>query len=168
MNYKTFLSELDKKLELYFNEYKDFILCREGCSHCCEKGDYPISQLELEYLMQGFIELDDNIKQAIKTNITNMEKGGACPFLINNRCSVYSHRPIVCRVHGLAFLCKENLVKVPYCANEGKNFSTVYSSGQISINPIKENLDTPNLLKYFEFGEIRNLADWIDSTLTKS
>jgi Fe-S-cluster containining protein len=29
---------------------------------------------------------------------------GQCPFLIDGACSVYSHRPVICRTHGLPLL----------------------------------------------------------------
>ena len=163
MNYQQFLSELDKKLEKYFNAHKEFIHCKLGCSFCCEKGDYPISRIELEYLMQGFISLDDETKILVQSNIKKMQKGGKCPFLINKKCSVYSYRPIICRVHGLAYICKDNTVKVPYCVNKGKNYVDVYKDGEIYINPILENLDTQKILKDMDFGEIRNLIDWLNN-----
>ena len=162
MKYKDFLDNLDKKLEEYFSAHKEFIHCKPGCSSCCEKGDYPLSKIELEYLMQGFISLDDETKIRVQNNIKNIEKGRTCPFLINKKCSIYSYRPIVCRVHGLAYICKENVVKVPYCVNEGKNYASVYKDGEITINPVLENLDTQNVLKDFDFGEIRNLCDWLN------
>lgn len=161
MNYQHFLSDLDKKLEQYYELHKEFINCKKGCCSCCKKGDYPLSQIELEYLMQGYISLDSNLKQKVQNNIKNMIRGESCPFLINNACAVYMYRPIICRVHGLAYLCKENLVKVPYCVNLGKNYNSVYENNEILINPIKENLDTVALIKDFQFGEIRNLAEWI-------
>ena len=111
--------------------------------------------------MQGYIGLDVDIKKAVQNNIKNIVKGEACPFLIDKKCSVYNFRPIICRVHGLAYLCRDEVVKVPFCAQEGKNYTKVYKNGEITINPIKENLDTQNLLKDFDFGEIRNLIDWI-------
>ena len=161
MNYKNFLDQLDKRLSLYSELHNKFIKCKKGCSICCEKGDYPLSQLELEYLMQGFIALNNEEKNIVKNNINQMKKGGKCPFLVNNECSVYTYRPIICRVYGIAYLCAKNIVKTPYCVNEGLNYSEVYKDGEIIINPIKENLDTPTLLKEFEFGEIRNLFDWL-------
>lgn len=121
-----------------------------------------MSQIELEYLMYGYAGLSDKDKITVQNNIQNIVKGGVCPFLIDKKCSVYSYRPIVCRVHGLAYICHDDVVKVPYCANEGKNYTKVYKDGEIEINPIKENLDTQNLLKDFDFGEIRNLYDWIN------
>lgn len=161
MNYKDFLEELDKRLQEYFEFHKEHINCAIGCSFCCENGDYPLSAIELEYLMQGFMSLNNQDKIIVQNNIKNIVQGGACPFLIDKKCSVYPYRPIICRVHGLAYLCKDNTVKVPYCAKEGKNYTKVYADGEITINPIKENLDTSVLLKDFDYGEIRNLIDWI-------
>lgn len=166
MDYKLFLDQLDEKLEKYRELHKDFICCKIGCSACCEKGDYPLSAIELEYLMQGYINLDTEKKKLVQENIKNMKKGENCPFLINNKCAVYPYRPIICRVHGLTYLywgrgkCRDK-VKVPHCTIEGKNYSKVYDGKEIFINPIKENLDTPNLLKDFDYGEIRNLYDWV-------
>jgi Fe-S-cluster containining protein len=162
MNYQKFLSDFDKKLKGYCEAHREFIHCKSGCSFCCEKGDYPISRIELEYLMKGFISLDNETKIKVQNNIKNIVKGGECPFLINKKCSVYFYRPIICRVHGLAYICKDNVVKVPYCVNDGKNYAEVYKNGEITINPVLENLDTQNVLKDFEFGEIRNLVDWLE------
>ena len=156
------MENLDKKLKCYFELHKEHINCHIGCSSCCENGDYPISQLELEYLMQGFIQLSDEDKKIVQNNMKHIKKGEACPFLVDKKCSVYSYRPIICRVHGLAYICYDEIVKVPYCAKEGKNYTKVYKDGEITINPINENLDTISILKDYNFGEIRNLADWLN------
>lgn len=158
---RAFFEKLDSLLEGYFQAHKAYICCKAGCSSCCEKGDYPVSELELKYLMQGFIELDSEKKLIVQKNIKTMQRGEACPFLIENLCSVYDYRPVICRVHGLAYICGNDTVKLPYCANEGKNYSSVYKDGEVFINPVKDNLDTPSLLKNFDYGEIRNLYDWL-------
>lgn len=160
--YEEFLKEFDKKLEIYFKSHQDFLCCKKGCSACCEKGDYPISELELKYLMQGFIGLENELKVKVQANFKNMIPSGACPFLINNACSVYSYRPIVCRVHGLAYLVEKGFVKLPYCVNTGKNYNKQYSSNEFIGEPIKEDLDTYKVLSAFEYGQIKNLYDWIN------
>ena len=162
MDYPQFIFDLDKRLEEYFKLHQEHINCRIGCSYCCENGDYPLSHVELEYLMQGYVKLSSKEKTIVQKNIKNIVKGGMCPFLIDKKCSVYPFRPIICRVHGLAYLCHDDVVKVPYCAQEGKNYADVYNDGEITINPIRENLDTQNLLKDFNFGEIKNLFEWIN------
>ncbi len=160
--YKKFLNDLDARLEDYSIKHAEHLCCKKGCSHCCEKGDYPISELELRYLMQGYINLESDKKLQVQDNISRLQKGGQCPFLIKHECAIYPYRPIICRVHGLAYICKENTVKVPYCANNGLNYSKVYESKTFSAEPILENLDTQNVLKNFDFGEIRNLCDWLN------
>lgn len=161
MQYQDFINDLDKQLKQYFELHSEHIHCRLGCSSCCETGDYPLSQKELEFLMQGFINLDDKTKIVVQNNIKNIKKGSVCPFLIDKKCSIYPYRPIICRVHGLAYLCNSEVVKVPFCANEEKNYSKVYKDGEIEINPITENLDTTFLSKKYDLGEVRNLFDWI-------
>lgn len=160
-DYITFLKDLDTRLDAYFKEQGEFICCKKGCSACCEKGDYPISELELRYLMQGYVNLNNDIKKHIQDNFKKIIKGDRCPFLINSECSVYEYRPIICRVHGLAYLYKEKTVKLPYCVNLGMNYSKVYSNNELLTEPINENLDTQNLLSELNFGEIRNIYDWI-------
>ena len=164
INYPEFIKELDKKLEKYFNSQSCNICCRAGCSSCCEKGDYPLSEIELEYLMTGFIELPAEVKIKVQENIKIMEKGGRCPFLIDKLCSIYPYRPIICRTHGLAYLMKDGRANVPYCVNEGKNYSNVYKKGELLAEPIKENLSTQSLISNFcQDYTVRNLYDWIKS-----
>ncbi len=161
MNYEQFIRELDVKLANYFELHKDYIHCKLGCCSCCEKGDYPLTSIELEYLMQGYIKLDNLTKQIIQQNIKTMKKGGACPFLVDKKCSVYKYRPIICRVHGLAYKYKENELKLPFCANSGLNYASILKNGEVIIDLVFENLDTQNLLKASEYGEMKNLYDWI-------
>jgi len=160
-DYENFIEHLDERLSRYFKEQAPYICCKEGCSLCCEKGDYPLTEPELHYLMQGFMKLKYETRQIIQTNIKQMEKGGVCPFLINKKCSVYKYRPIVCRVHGLAYRVKPQVIKLPHCAELGMNFKGVYVNGEFLATPENENLDTIPLVKIFDYGEMRNLYDWI-------
>jgi len=81
--------------------------------------------------------------------------------LLDKECSIYPYRPIVCRVHGLAYFYKEDKVKLPYCANTGKNFSKVYNKNDgFYGKPLGVNLDTPHVLDGL-YSEIRNLYDWL-------
>lgn len=145
---------MGSKIDEYFAAHKDYICCKAGCSECCEKGDYPVTEDELKKLMLGYSKLENAQKIRVQGNIKRLEKSGACPFLLDKLCSVYEYRPMVCRIHGLAYVIKDGVVKVPYCANSGKNYAKVYSDGEFRAEPIKENLD--KLL-----GNTRNLYDWI-------
>lgn len=171
--YEKFLAEFDKRLEKYFKN--PHIKCKKGCADCCMLGDYPFSRLEAEYLMAGFQSLHREIKDKIRDNIYRIKsenpKMYQCPFLIDNLCSLYNRRGIVCRTHGLAYL-SDGKIKLPECSNNGLNYSEVYnkSTGEVYLdNPIEENLridvvlKSPQAEKYkLESGEIRRLIDWFN------
>ena len=73
--YEKFLKEvLDPKLDKYFEEQCEFVKCKEGCSSCCEVGEYPFSRLELEYLMSGFVNLPFETKHKIKEEIKRLKR----------------------------------------------------------------------------------------------
>ena len=54
-------------------------------------------------------------------------------------------------------------MNVPYCANNGLNYSEVFKDGVFSTEPIKKCLNIDYILTDFdgEMGEIRPLADWL-------
>ena len=172
--YKKFLEEFDKQLGKYFDEHKQFLCCKKGCTDCCEIGDYPFSRLEAEYIMSAFVKLSVEKQKLIKQNIKNLQtiqknKMYACPFLIDKECALYDYRGIVCRTFGLAYVdC--GIVKLPECANLGLNYNKVYNKGKKEVtleNPVTENLRTDKVLhsplaeKYnLECGEIRPLIEW--------
>ena len=159
IDYEGFIKELDKRLRGYFESFGSSISCKRGCSECCERGDYPLTDIELAYLMRGYTELPPERRTIVQENIKNMVKGGVCPFLINKECSVYEHRPVICRVHGLAYFYKDKKVKIPYCVENGKNFSDVYTDETFNAQPINANLDTYHILEGF-YSEMKNMYDW--------
>lgn len=134
--YEIFLYTLNKELQKMFNNQAEFIKCKEGCSYCCEKGEYPFSELEFNYLIEGYKQLDSNTKKIIKENIKQINKEKSkntdkifmhkCPFLIDKRCSVYQNRGIICRTFGL--LCEHNdgRLTIPFCHEYGLNYAQLY------------------------------------------
>lgn len=134
--YEIFLYTLNKELQKMFDNQAEFIKCKEGCSYCCEKGEYPFSELEFNYLIEGYKQLDSNTKKIIKENIKQINKEKSkntdkifmhkCPFLIDKRCSVYPNRGIICRTFGL--LCEHNdgRLTIPFCHEYGLNYAQLY------------------------------------------
>ena len=166
--YEKFLKSFDEKLALYFERDKDKIKCQKGCTFCCENADYPLSLLEMKYLMQGFLRLDKDWHDRVRENIKKLKSRKKtssyhCPFLLDGECSVYARRPLTCRVHGLAYMRSDGIVKLPECARTGKNYSSNFDGQSIDFEPVKEDL---NLDKIFasapelDFGEIRSMINW--------
>lgn len=129
-NFEKFLASVNDDIEKIFNHQKEYIHCKAGCSFCCERGDYPISEIEFKYMMLAYNELDGNTQNIIKQNIQEIKKGNTdsykCPFLIENNCSIYSHRPFVCRTFGVLTEDAQGNPSFPFCATMNKNYSEIY------------------------------------------
>lgn len=141
--YQIFLKFFQKELGKMFSNQAEFIKCKEGCSYCCEKGEYPFSRLEFDYLLQAYKTLPAETKGRILFNIAQVNekmskhKEGLfmydCPFLINKSCSVYENRGIICRTFGLLCEHDDGRLTMPFCQEYGLNYSKVYNKekGQI-------------------------------------
>lgn len=156
---------------------------------CCESGDYPLSRLEMEYLMAGLTELDAEIQKKIRLSIktllnqkqkTNEQFIHRCPFLSDEKyCYLYERRGLVCRTFGLASFENYNgktCIKLPECAKAGLNYSDAFDGKDVEIEkfknygidaPVKHSLslyyyekNLPSDFSGLEFGEIRPLLDW--------
>lgn len=148
--YELYLKFMDRQLAKFFEEQSPYIFCKEGCCSCCQKGEYPMSGVEFSYMLIGAKKLPLEIVAEIENNMFRIKNEKAqhedndifrhaCPFLVNNRCSIYSHRAIICRTHGLAFFSAKGKLLVPACVNEGLNYSNVYDFETDSISVEKFN-----------------------------
>ena len=183
-NYEEFLRVLDSDLAKIFEYQKEYIYCKPGCSLCCERGNYPISKIEFDYMMKGYDRLESDIKNIIKKNIEEQKKGDpesyTCPFLIEHKCSIYENRPIVCRTFGVLTEDAKGQPGFPFCATVGLNYSKIYDSekgglsselafkGKFKIFPKifrlsnKVVMDLP-LAKELnvDFGEVKRMIDFL-------
>lgn len=130
LNYEKFLESINGDINKIFEYQREYLCCKKGCSHCCKRGDYPMSEIEFKYIMKGFEKLDENTKEIIKHNIQEVKKGDTdsyiCPFLIENQCSIYEYRPIVCRTFGVLTEDSNGNPAYPFCSTIGLNFSKIY------------------------------------------
>lgn len=129
-NYEKFLASVDDDLRKIFDYQREYIACKEGCAHCCKRGDYPMSELEYKYLMIGFEQLSETQKSQIKANMevakTSDRESYVCPFLIEDSCSVYQYRPLVCRAFGVLTEDSKGNPAYPFCTTLGLNFGKIY------------------------------------------
>jgi Fe-S-cluster containining protein len=190
--YKEYLKKLDQNLKGYFESQKEYICCKSGCSDCCRKSYYPVSEVEYDYVREGFNKLDETLKETIqqeavqilkdrrkflKTNADIMAFKYVCPFLRQDACVVYHHRPLLCRSHGLIYkdIEKENKIKVPNCVNIGLNYANIWDKDRkvfcdtkIKVLGLKppEAFDLSysvlmNKAADVDFGDIRMIFEWI-------
>ncbi len=191
-NYLKYLAMLNEKLSRFFISQKPYIFCKPGCSKCCENAQYPYTQIEFELLKIGFNSLPFDKKEIISKNIEKtleLKKQNkenkftyVCPFLIDNMCSIYPFRGIICRTFGLMNVDKDSGSDIPFCAYDGLNYSNVFDKEKriISKDMYKklnvqeepcayhiryEELIDPAFAKGygFEFGEVKPLINWFES-----
>lgn len=179
--YKEYLEFLDKKLSKMFEAQKPFIKCKEGCAYCCKEGEYPLSELEYVYMMLTYNELDDELRDKVTENIITLlkksrEKMYECPFLVDNRCSIYKARGVICRTFGLISYDDKDKKRIPFCVNLDLNYANVYdkekhiivSNAKDGTEPAAYNITrkvliTPKVEKQFDifFGDDKPLIEWL-------
>ena len=191
--YQIFLNLFMKEIDRMFNEQKEFIKCKEGCSYCCEYGEYPFSELEFEYLLDGYKLLDKSAKTKILENISKLNKDlyefkgdkfmYDCPFLIDKKCSVYNNRGIICRTFGLLTDHDDGRLTMPFCQSKGLNYSQIYDEelGQLVMEKdgkilaetepkayriARENVQKLSIAKNLniEWGESKTLLDLLNES----
>ncbi len=188
-NYIAYLEFLNQKLSKFFESQKPYIFCKKGCGQCCKHSQFPYSAIEFRYLLSGALTLDNKTQKKIELNIKNIlekkKKSRAkkflydCPFLIDNVCSVYNYRGVICRTFGLMTSTENQKIKAPFCAFKGLNYSNVLNlrKKNISVRKFKKLNTTSEPLgfnvsyKYLtctdyeeafniKFGESKPLIEW--------
>lgn len=95
--YKKLCDYCDGFWDRVYRKYPGAFACAPGCSTCCELPS--VNYLEA-FMIAG----------AIRNNKKKQPAGGTtgpCPFLDNDRCSIYASRPLICRTHGLLLKSEE-------------------------------------------------------------
>ncbi len=87
--------------------------CKKGCSKCCQT-DISVFEIEADRIRDWF-------KSQASTDKVNLLKlwslpsgNGSCTFLVNDSCTIYDARPVICRTQGLPlYVSSEN--SLDYC-----------------------------------------------------
>lgn len=189
--YKKYINSIQALLDKYFESQAEYICCKKGCSYCCEKGVYPYSELEFQYLTLGVLNLPNNEKSEVLDNISKLKEEyknfsgdkflHKCPFLKSDKtCAVYDYRGIICRNFGILQINDSGKVFMPFCQEHGLNYSKVYNNEtkNFDFNKVEE-LGYTHIPKPFpvsrellmdnsifeedplDFGESKALIEWL-------
>ena len=89
--FRSFRNETDALTRKLYPLYVDGMQCRKGCSSCC----IHLALLPLEIYV---ISLEAGIP--LCPDQAGRLSSGVCPFLKEDGCTIYPHRPLICRVFG--------------------------------------------------------------------
>lgn len=188
-HYINYLKFLDEKLSTFFKSQKPYIFCKSGCAMCCQNAQFPYSLTEMKYLLSGIEKLDEPTQAKIESNLQETlhkrqkYKGKKflydCPFLIDNACSLYGYRGVLCRTFGLMTTYEDGKLKAPFCCFKGLNYSNVLNLKTKTVSPLKfkklgvkedpcgfnvsyKFLSDPEFEQEFDFkfGDKKPLIDW--------
>lgn len=136
--YKKYLNTIQKTLDGFFEEQKEYISCHKGCAHCCKRGTYPYTRVEIDYLLLGLFKLEKKIQQGVVQRIRELKEQyqncedkknfmHRCPFLGDDDiCTVYEFRGLICRTFGLLNSMDDDRIAMPFCQSLGLNYSKIY------------------------------------------
>ena len=127
--YLNLIKGVDQLFNKMKDDYPQEVKCDQGCTECCY-AMFDLSLVEALYLNDKFNLLDQDLKNSIFINadktdrqITTIKKQlykehqqgtdeleilkmasrvkSRCPLLVEDRCVLYEHRPITCRLYGI-------------------------------------------------------------------
>ncbi len=129
---------LDSQLGPLQAQYQPYLACRKGCFSCCET-QYKIRYSEAVFLVEGFQQAPKDVQEQIRANLRGEGPTPVsyCPVLIEGACSLYEHRPALCRAYGLVLKLGPDLSTCPL------NFNGLPRQHLqvLDINPYYELLD---------------------------
>ena len=94
--YKSLVKEIEQHTDILETIHNKHMKCKNGCDMCCI--DFSIFPLEYHYI------LNEIEKENAKPELEGKSKGDICAFLKNHSCTIYEHRPIMCRTHGFPLI----------------------------------------------------------------
>jgi hypothetical protein len=167
MKYLESLQALQENASSFFDKtaskYEFEMKCKEGCSKCCHT-DISIFTWEAALIVNWFEKRPIQMKSILYTLWSKEQQKGEdpegqikdpCPFLYEDRCSIYLARPNICRTQGLPLLIDEEVDNCPLNFKDIKvpkddwldlnRLNTLSSFAQMTFE--KQNEDRKDILK---------------------
>lgn len=88
--YNSLVSEVDLLVDALADRLQDHIRCAPGCSSCCRA--FSLCSLEASLLA--------TLHRSV-SSVSLPRVDDRCRLLVDDRCSIYAHRPLICRTQGL-------------------------------------------------------------------
>lgn len=114
-DYLSLIEDVDRMVVDFSSRLHEHLRCAPGCSSCCRR--FSIAPIEAALIAE---QSEASLEScSIKTDDT-------CRFLIDDLCSIYLNRPLICRTQGLPIAYVDEIneqIDVSVCP---LNFSETY------------------------------------------
>jgi len=144
--YKSLTEKLDAHEVKVLQKYKEYIVCKKGCSDCCI--------LESVFPVDAYMIYSAFISGEISVDVLDFEESpGRCVFLKDDICTVYTARPVICRTHGYPVLVEG---KADFCPENFKDLTSLDSEYILDLENLNKALASINIIfqREIEEGEI--------------
>lgn len=96
-DYHQLLAALDAEIVRIGALHAAAISCGPGCASCCRA--FSVLPIEATCLLTAIGSLPTASRERLKRNLA--DGSDHCPLLMDDLCSVYGARPVICRTQGL-------------------------------------------------------------------
>jgi len=91
------LARIRKSVEALFAYADGYVACKMGCAYCCHQA-IDISRLEADYIQEKTGIRHAQVLAPHPRDPLSFSGKTPCPFLKEGACSIYEHRPLICRI----------------------------------------------------------------------
>ena len=113
---------MDKFAAKLQSRYSKHLVCRAGCSGCCHHhlSVFAVEAEEARAAVEALpaqvrARVEDQAREVIEREAQG--RPAVCPLLVDDRCSIYQSRPLICRTQGLPLLmeAEDGEQEVDFC-----------------------------------------------------
>ena len=103
--YQCLKARVDALGQAIRQRYPGQITCHAGCDGCCYQ-QFTVFPVEAHHLAQAVTALAPEARQHLLARLQQadpwhiIDTSTPCVLLEHGRCSLYEHRPLICRIHG--------------------------------------------------------------------
>lgn len=104
--YQRLVARVDAFGQAIAQRYPTQMTCHAGCDGCCYQ-QLTVFPIEAHHLVQAVVALPPEARQHLLARLQQVDPWrmvdapSPCVLLEHGRCSLYNHRPLLCRIHGL-------------------------------------------------------------------
>ena len=103
--YQRLVARVDAFGQAICQRYPTQITCHAGCDGCCYQ-QFTVFPVEAHHLARAVTALSQEARQHLLARLQQadswrmIDTPSPCVLLEHGRCSLYAHRPLICRIHG--------------------------------------------------------------------
>jgi Fe-S-cluster containining protein len=116
--YLHIVNAVDEEFERNRKLHGHRMRCGQGCTDCCHHR-FVISGLEAHHMAEGLKLTTPEIRERLRSRaseyIRRTEQRLPCPALEGGACSIYEHRPLICRKFGMPIYNPEKPERILAC-----------------------------------------------------